>query len=166
MNINPQTPYIVQLVPSGVGGAAKNGINVSLKNAHRAEIWCFNEKGASAVQCTWTLAQSSGNAGSAAGTGEKALTNNVPIRYSDGFQADTTLTAATAAKSYEQAVTQNVTQVVVFDIDPQSCMDINNATTPFDCITVNASDPDAANSVHAIAVIWPRYDPLPNPLAD
>jgi hypothetical protein len=166
MSINPETNYIVQIVPSGVGGAVKNGINVSLKNAHRAEIWCFNEKGADATQCTWTLQQSSGNAGNAAGTGEKAMTQNVPIRYSDGFGTDSTLTAATAAKSYQQAVTQSITQVVVFSIVPEDCMDINDTSTPFDCITVNASDPGAANSVHAFAVIWPRLDPLPNALTD
>jgi hypothetical protein len=166
MSINPQTPYIVEIVPSGVGGAVKNGINVSLKHAHMAEIWCFNNKGADATQCTWTLQQSSGNAGSAAGTGEKALTADVPIRYSDGFQADNALTAATAAKAYQQAVTQSVTQVAVFTVVPELCMDINNASTPFDCITVNASDPGAANSVHAFAVIWPRFDPVSNPLAD
>lgn len=166
MNIHPQTPYIVQIVPSGVGGGVKNGINISLKNAHCAEIWCFNEKGADATQCTWTLQQSSGNAGSATGTGEKALTNNVPIWYSDGFQADHTLTETTAAKAYQQAITQSVTQVVRFTIVPEECMDINNASTPFDCIVVNASDPGAANSVHAFAVIWPRFEPLPNTLTD
>ena len=85
MSINPQTPYIVEIVPSGVGGGAKNGINVSLKNAQLAEVWCFNSKGADATQCTWTLQQSTGNAGSAAGTGERAMTNSVPVRYSDGF---------------------------------------------------------------------------------
>lgn len=163
MSINPQTPYIVQLVASGVGGAVKNGINISLKHAHQAEIWCFNEKGADATQCTWTLAQSSGNAGSAAGTGEKAMTNNVPIRYSDGFSTDNALTAATAAKSYQQAITQSVTQVVVFHIVPELCMDLANS---FDCVTVNTTDPGAANSVHAFAVIWPRFDPITNPLTD
>lgn len=163
MSINPQTPYIVQIVPSGVGGGAKNGINISLKHAHAAEIWCFNEKGADATQCTWTLQQSSGNAGSAAGTGEKAMTTNVPIRYSDGFATDNALTAATAAKTYQQAVTQSVTQVVVFTIRPEECMDLANS---FDCVTVNASDPGAANSVHAFAVIWPRFDPITNPLTD
>lgn len=166
MSINPQQPYIVEIVPAGVGGGAKNGINISLKHAHVAEIWCFNAKGADGTQCTWTLAQSSGNAGSATGTGEKAMTANVPIRYSDGFATDNSLTSATAAKSYQQAITQAVTQVVVFTIVPELCMDINNATTPFDCVTVNATDPGAANTVHAFAVIWPRFDPVTNPLTD
>jgi hypothetical protein len=155
--------YVVEIVPSGVGGAAKNGINVSMKNVQECEIWCFNRKGADGTQCTWTLAQSTGNAGSASGTGEKALTNNVPILYSDGFDSDSSLAAATAAKSYEQAVTQSVTQVCVFHIRPEACMDLANS---FDTIVVNASDPGASNSVHAFAICKPRYSPLPNALTD
>lgn len=154
---------IVELVPSGVGGAVKNGINISLKNVNKAEIWCFNRKGADATQCTWTLAQSSGNAGSASGTGEKAMTDSVPIRYSDGYDTDSDLTAATAAKSYQQAVTQSVTQVVVFTIVPSECMDIANG---FDCITVNSTDPGAANSVHAVALLDCAYDPIPDVFTD
>lgn len=163
MSINPQTPYIVEIVPSGVGGGAKNGINVSLKNAQLAEVWCFNNKGADATQCTWTLQQSTGNAGSAAGTSEGALTNSVPVRYSDAFNTSSALTATTAAKAYQQAVTQSVTQVVVFTVVPEQAM---NVAGGYDTLVVNASDPGAANSVHAFAVIWPRYDPLPTALTD
>lgn len=157
-------PNIVEIVPAQAGGGgAVGGINISLKHVHKAEIWCFNRKGADATQCTWTLAQSTGNAGSASGTGEKAMTNNVPIDYSDGFGTDNALTAATAAKSYQQAVTQSVTQVAVFTIEPQACMDLANS---FDCVVVNASDPGAANVIHAVAKLWPRYDPITNPLTD
>jgi len=155
---------LAEIVPSGVGGAVKNGINISLKNVHKAEIYCINRKGADATQCTWTLAQSTGNAGSASGTGEKALTNNVSlIEYSDAWDTDHTLTATTAAKSYQQAVTQSVTQCVKFTVIPEECMDLANN---FDCIVVNATDPGAANSVYAIAVLYSRYAPLPNVFAD
>lgn len=154
---------IVELVPSGVGGGVKNGINISLKNVHKAEIWCFNRKGADATQTTWTLAQSSGNAGSAAGTGEKAMTNNVPIRYSDGYGTSNVLTETTASKSYQQAATESVTQVCVFDIVPELAMDLANN---FDCVTVNSTDPGAANSVHAVALLYVRDTPALNVLAD
>ena len=76
MDFHPLNEQIAMLVPTTVGGASKNGINISLKNAAKAWIVCINQKGADATQCTWTLAQSSGNAGSATGTGEKAMTNN------------------------------------------------------------------------------------------
>jgi hypothetical protein len=160
---HPETQVIAEIVPSGVGGAAKNGICVNVSRAQKVEIWCFNRKGADATQCTWTLAQATGNAGNAAGTGEKAMTNNVPIYYSDAYDSDSTLTAATAAKAYQQAVTQSVTQVCVFCVVPEQAMDVANS---FDTITVNATDPGAANSVHAFAIITPRYSPLPNALTD
>jgi hypothetical protein len=163
MCFHPQNQQVAEIVPSGVGGGVKNGINLSLKNAHRAFIYCFNRKGADATQCTWTLQQSSGNAGSAAGTGEKNLTNPVPIYYSDGFDTSNVLTATTAAKLYQQAITQSVTQLVVFEVVPEACMDLAGG---FDCIVVNASDPGAANSVHAFAVIEPRNCPLPTPFSD
>lgn len=163
MDFHAANLQVAEIVPSGVGGGAKNGINISLKNAHRAFIYCINRKGADATQCTWTLQQSSGNAGSAAGTGEKALTNTVPIYYSDGFGTSNALTSTTAAKSYQQAITQSVTQCVVFEVVPEACMDLPNG---FDCITVNASDPGAANSVMAFAIIEPRNAPLPTPFSD
>jgi hypothetical protein len=166
MNFHPLNQQIVEIVPSGVGGAVKNGINISLKNAHRAFIYCVNRKGADATQCTWTLAQSSGNAGSAAGTGEKAMTNNVPIYFTDDWDTNPVLAETTAAKAYQQAITQSRTQCVVFEIVPEACMDISNASTPFDCVTVNSSDPGAANSVYAFAVIEGRNAPLPTPFSD
>lgn len=166
MNFHPMNQQIVEIVPSGVGGGAKNGINISLKNAHRAFIVCVNRKGADATQCTWTLQQSSGNAGSAAGTGEKAMTSNVPIYFADTWDTVPTLVETTAAKSYQQSAEQSRTQCVVFEIIPEACMDIMNASTPFDCVTVNASDPGAANSVYAYAIIEPRNAPLSTPLSD
>jgi hypothetical protein len=163
MDFHPLNLQVAEIVPGTVGAGAANGINLSLKNAHRAFIYCFNAKKADGSQCTWTLQQSSGNAGSAAGTGEKALTNVVPIYFSDGFQASNALTAATAAKSYQQAITQAVTQLVVFEIVPEACMDLAGG---FDCIVVNASDPGAANTIHAFAIIEPRNAPLPTPFSD
>ena len=152
-----------QIVPSAVGGAVKNGINISLKYAHRALIFCIVEKAGNATQVTWTLAQSSGNAGSAAGTGEKAMTESVPIYICDNAALTNVFTAATAAKVYTNAVTASVTQVVVFQVDPELCMDLANG---FDCVTVNSGDPGATNSVYAFALIEPRYNPLPSVYAD
>jgi hypothetical protein len=163
MDFHPMNQQIVEIVPSGVGGGVKNGINISLKHAHKAYIYCINRKGADATQCTWTLAQSSGNAGSAAGTGEKAMTNTVPVYYADTWDTVPTLVATTAAKSYQQAITQSRTQCVVFEIVPEACMDVAGG---FDCVTVNASDPGAANSVTAYAVLEPRFAPCPTPLSD
>ena len=163
LSLHPENNIMAMLIPTTPGGATKNGINISLKNVQRAYIVCINEKGADATQCTWTLAQSSGNAGSATGTGEKAMTNNVPIYFTDSAALSNLLAAATAAKSYQQAVTQSVTQIVVFDIVPESCMDVAGG---FDCVTINTSDPAAANYITAFALLVPRYSPLPTVFAD
>ena len=152
-----------QLIPSAVGGAVKNGINISLKHAHRALIFCVTEKAGNATQVTWTLAQSSGNAGSAAGTGEKAMTAAVPIYICDDAALTNVFTAATAGVAYVNAVTASVTQVVVFEITPELCMDVANG---FDCVTVNTTDPGGTNSVYAFALIEPRYNPLPSVYVD
>ena len=163
MHLSAENNIFAQLAPSSIGGAGISGINISLKNVQRALIYCVVQKGIDATQVTWTLAQSSGNAGSASGTGEKALTNVVPIYISDSAAGTNLLTAATAAKAYQNAVTASVTQVVCFDIVPELCMDLANS---FDCITVNATDPTAANSAYAFAILEPRYAPLPTVFAD
>lgn len=159
---HPEQNALVELVAGAVGGGAKNGLNVNLSNVQKAYIYCFNNKGADATQCTWTLQQSTGGGGSATGTGEKALTNNVPIWFTDTFQLSQVLAPTTAAKAYQQSAEQSRTQCVVFEVVPEACMDIAGG---FDHIVVNASDPGAANSVHAIAILIPRYAPLPDVLA-
>jgi hypothetical protein len=163
MDFHPLNLQMAMIVPGTVGAGAANGINISLKNAHRAFIYCFNAKKTDATRCTWTLQQSSGNAGSASGTGEKAMTAAVPVYYSDGFGTSNALTSTTAAVAYQQAATQDVQQVVVFEVVPEACMDLPGG---FDCIVVNASDPGAANTIMAFAIIEPRNVPLPTPYSD
>jgi hypothetical protein len=163
MNFHPLNLQLAVITPGTVGAGATNGINLSLKNAHRAFIYCFTSKKADATQTTWTLQQSSGNAGSAAGTGEKAMTAVVPVYYSDGFGTSNLLTETTAAVAYQQAITQSVCQCVVFEVVPEACMDLANG---FDCIVVNGSDAGAANTVFAFAIIEPRNAPLPTPYSD
>ena len=163
MNFHPMNQQVAVITPGTVGAGATNGINISLKNAHRAFIYCFCSKKADGTQTTWTLQQSSGNAGSAAGTGEKNLTNSVPVYYSDGFGTSPVLTSTTAAKSYQQAITQSVQQCVVFEIVPEACMDLAGG---FDCIVVNSGDPGAANTVMALAIIEPRNAPCPTMYTD
>lgn len=159
---HPENNIVVELIAGTVGGAVKNGLNVNLKNVQRAFIYCFNNKGVDATQCTWTLAQSTGGGGSATGTGEKALTNNVPIYFTDTAQLSNVVASTTAAKAYQQSAEQSRTQMVVFDIVPEACMDLAGG---FNHIVVNTTDPGAANSIHAIAILVPRYAPLPDVLA-
>lgn len=163
MRFHPELNQVAQIIPMGVGGAGKNGINISLKQVHRAFIYCFIEQGADATQTTWTLAQSTGNAGSAAGTGEKALSANVNIWYNENCALNQVVAQAAAAKSYQTDINQSRTKVVVFEIIPEQCMDLAN---DFDCIVINSTDPAAANIAFAFAVLEARYGPLKTVYSD
>jgi len=158
-----QNNQVAQIIPMGVGGAVKNGINISLKNVLRALIYCFIEQGADATQTTFTLQQSTANAGSATGTGEKALTDNVEIYYNEDCALNNVLTRGTAAKSYETDVEQSRTKCVVFDVVPAACMDVAGG---FDCIVVNTTDPGAANIAFVFAILEPKYSPMTTVFTD
>jgi hypothetical protein len=139
------------------------GINISLKNALKAYVVAIHRSGAAAAQGVVTLAQSTGNAGSASGTGEKALTNNVPIWINEASDADSLLTATTAAKAYTFDINQTRTKIAVFEVDPIACMDLPNG---FDCLVANVTGGDALNFIDVFAIIEPRYSPAGNFLAD
>lgn len=161
---HPENGQFAELIPMTVGGAVKNGINISLKNVHKAYIVCKVQQAVDATQITFTLAQSSGNAGSATGTGEKALTNNVNIWINQNCALDNGMTKTTAAKAFQTDAEQSRTKLVVFEVKPAECMDVAGG---FDCITVNSTDPAAANTINAFAVLIPsRYSAVPSPFAD
>jgi hypothetical protein len=163
MDFHPSLNQLAVLQVPKVGGAIVEGINISLKNCKRAFIYCFIKKGADAATVAWTLAQSTGNAGAIAGTSEKAMTNVVPIWYSLDCTLSNLLTSTTAAKSYTQAATVTVLQLVVFEILPEACMDVAGG---FDCVTINASDPAAANIAFAFAILDPAHGPMPTVYED
>lgn len=162
----PFHPELNAIVPIAAFGAdnTRDGTYISLKNVQRAFIVCWIEQGADGTQHTFTLMQATGGAGTATGTSEKVMTNNVPIYYSEDFSASNLLSAATAAKNYQLTNAQSKTKVVIFDIVPESCMDVANG---FDCIKVDFTDIGASNVGGAFAILLPaRYAPLPTVLAD
>lgn len=163
MEFHPSLNQLAQIIPGAVGGAVKNGINISLKNCKRAFIYVIIEQGADATQTTVTLAQSSGNAGSASGTGEKALTDVCNLWYNENCALNQVLTKGTAAKSYQTDVNQSRTKMVVFEVIPGQCMDLAN---DFDCIVINSTDPAAANSLIAFAILDAAHGPLPTVYSD
>jgi len=169
MSFHPQNNVIAIISPFGIGGAVKNGVNISLKNIHKAFIICLIEQAASAVQTTFTLRQSTGNAGSATGTGEKDVTKPCRVWYNEDCALSNILALATAiaaptAQTYQTDIEQSRTKMVVFEVVPAECMDIAGG---FDCITVNASDPAAANVCGIIALLDPvRFAPLSSVYTD
>lgn len=160
---HPEFNGIAQLFPFGADDT-RDGIFVSLKNVHRAFLVVIVEQGADATQHTFTLKQATAGAGTATGTSEKAMTNSVPIYYNEDCALDNTVTAATAAKTYQTDTAQSKTKMVIFDIVPQSCMDLANN---FDCVGLDSTDLGAANIAGAFAILVPdRYAPLPTVFSD
>lgn len=121
--------------------AALTSDYVSLKNCSgRAQIKVVMAQ-ANAAQCTITLGQAS----DVAGTGAKALTNNVNVLYNSDLSLTDQYTTTTAAKAYQFSATLK-NKVVIFDIDPAYALDINNG---FDCIYLTSGGSNAANILYA-----------------
>jgi len=169
MSFHPENNAMPDIIPFGIGGAAKNGINISLKNIHKAFVVCVVQQGADGTQVTFTLRQSTANAGSATGTDEKDVTKTCRVWYNENCALSNIVALATAiaaptAQTYVTDIQQSRTKKVIFEVIPAECMDIANG---FDCITVNSTDPTVANIVGAFVLLDPiRYAPLPTVYAD
>lgn len=145
-------------------GAVLNGINISLKNVHRALIIAQVNQGNAALE-TVALAQSTGNAGSAGGTGETTLSGNVPIyTLQDAELANTGWTRQADGTSFQFSATQPAVKYAIFVVEPELCMNIAGG---FDCIVANfTSNVNAATVVGVIALLEPRYSPVPTVYSD
>ena len=153
---------IAEILPIAVLTGGRNGINICLRNYHRAFVVCKMTAGANGTAEVFTLAQSSGAAGTAAGTGEKVLTHNVPFMYcndcgltEDGGQ-DVNWTVGTPAKAWTTDTAQSKSKICIFDIVPEDCLDLANN---FDGITVNTTGSSSAHSGEVFAILLPRYKP-------
>ncbi len=140
-----------------------NGINISLKNCNRAFIYALLEQAADATRETVTLQQSTGNAGSAAGTGETALTVAPPLWYNENCEVNNLLTEGTDAVSYQFDANVNRTKLCVWEIIPQQCM---NVAGGFDCIVANGSGAHATTLLTVFAILEPAHGPMPTVYSD
>lgn len=120
---------------------------VSLKNFSKAWIKVTMAQG-HAAQHTTTLMQST----VVAGTDGKAISNNVPIWSNLDISAADTLTARTAAKTYQLDVALK-NKVVWFEIDPANALDVAN---DFDCIYVTSAGSNAANILAVDFFLLPK----------
>jgi hypothetical protein len=145
------------------------GINISLKNIHKAFLVAIVEQGADGTAHVVTPKQSTGNAGSATGTSEKGFTKPLRFWYNENCEINNILALAAAiadgvAQIYTMGIDQTRTKMVVVEIVPAESMDIANG---FDCVTLDISDVGALNSVIMFALLDPvRFAPLPTVYAD
>lgn len=133
-NLTEELIHVIGLAPQ-LDGALTSDV-VSLKNANKAWVQVIMAQ-ANAAQCTISVLQAS----DVAGTGGKAVSNNLPIWYNEDVSLTSALTRGTAAKTYElSATTKN--KVVWFEIDPANALDVANN---FDCIYVTSGGSNVAN---------------------
>lgn len=163
---HPVLNLIAKLASFEMDGA-RDGTYISLKNVHRAFICVVIHQGADGTVHTLTLKQATGGAGTATGTGEKALAVAVPYYYAETAWASSNLLTK-GASSVVGVITcsadQSVDKLYVIDIIPERDMDVANG---FDCISLDFSDLGAANSGGAFAILVPsRYSPLPTVYSD
>jgi hypothetical protein len=136
--------------------AGRTGNWVSLKNARRVTV-VFHVKQGNAA----TIAVSINQATAIAGTGSKVLTNAVPIWRNLDCSVNDTLVRDTDAKNYTtDAATKN--KQIIFQIDPNACMDIANG---FDCITIITGASNAANLTEAQVFLEMEYEQATPPSA-
>ena len=134
------------LTPAADAAGRTSTVYPSLKNCKRAWIVAHIEQGNAA-----TIALTPVQASAVAGTGTKVLTNAVPIWANQDCVASDTLVRQTDAANFTTSAAVKEKQVI-FQIDPAACMDIDNATTPFDCIGLTTGASNAANITEA--TLW------------
>lgn len=137
---------LVQGLAPAADAAGRSGAWVSLKGAHKAYVIFHTTQGNAA-----TIALTFQQASDVSGTGAKALTGNMSIWANQDTATSDTLVAQTAAKTFTtSAAVKN--KMVVFEIIPQTVLDVNNG---FDCIQIITGSSNAANITFAGYVLTP-----------
>jgi hypothetical protein len=149
---------VANLLPNAADAAGRTSSYVSLRNAHKAWIVCeVNQGNAATVQFTPLQATDS------SGTGSKAI-SATPITLNNDTSTATGTdqhVAQTAAANFTtDASTKN--KIVIFEIDPGECMDLNNTTKAFDHIAIQTGASNAANITSADLYVLSR-DQRANP---
>lgn len=144
----PECCKVVQALAPAADAAGRTGAYVSLKNVNRAWVVCHITQGNAA-----TVQLDVKQATAIAGTGVKALTNAARIWANLDTSVGDTLTRQTDAVNFTtDAALKN--KVVIFQIDPAICLDINNG---FDCISIATGASNAANITAAEFILDMKY---------
>jgi len=159
MNI-PENFKLVQLIQPRTTSGGFTSDYVSLKNCKKATI-IIELTQAAGHATNFALAQ----AYAVAGTGTKVLTNECEIWANEDVATSDTLVKQTDAKDYTVAADIK-NKMIVFEIEPSICMDINNVSTPFDCLgVVVANSGEGTNFASITAILEPRYSQATPPAA-
>lgn len=144
----PESYKLVTALTPAADAAGRTGTYISLKNVNRAYVLAQITQGNAA-----TVQLDVKQASAVDGTGVKALTNPVPVWSNlDAAASDTLNKMADAVNYTTDAAVKN--KLVLFQIDPELCMDINNS---FDCITIVTGASNAANITAASYILDMKY---------
>lgn len=149
-----QIPPVALLAPA-TDAAGRTSAYVSLRNCLKAFIVCEVNQG-NAAQVTFTPLQAT----DVSGTGSKAMTAMPVSLVADTSVSDAFVAQAAAANFQTSATLKN--KLVVFEIVPESCMDVTNA---FDCIAIQTSSSNAGNITDARIHILGAYQQATPPSA-
>lgn len=149
----PEGLFPVEVLAPATDAAGRTGDYVSLKLAHKLFLIAHLTQG-NAATALLTPTQAS----AVAGTGAKALTNNVHIWANEDTAAGQVLVRQADAKNFTtSAAVKN--KIVIFEITP-GALDVAN---DFDCITLVTGASNVANITQAEALVMPRYPQATNP---
>ena len=150
----PQQAQIIDLLESAADAAGRTSATyVSMTNAQKAYIVCRVSQGHAATAAFTPLQGTS-----AAKAGSKAITA-CPIWSNLDTATSDALVSRTAAANYTvDAALKN--KMVVFEIDPGACMDINNG---FNHIGVSTGASNALNLTSALLILMPIKDRMATP---
>lgn len=152
-----ENAIVASLLKPAADAAGRTSAYLTLVNGHKAFILCqVNQGNAATVALTPLQAQDNTGAGSKVITATAIATNlDTDTTPSDQF----TLQAA-AANFTTDAALKN--KLVLFEIEPQECMDVNNAT-PFNHIAIQTGASNVANITAALLIITPLRFAQSNP---
>jgi hypothetical protein len=144
--------YLVSLLTPSADSAGRTSSYYSLRNAVKATVVFYLHQG-NAATVLLSVLQGQGSAGA----NSKAITA-APIVYDEDNVASSIFNTTTAATTYTTSATTK-DKIVMFEIDPIECMDINNAT-PYDHIAVSTGASNAANITSAFMIMGPLRDAM------
>jgi hypothetical protein len=148
----------IMLLGGATDAAGRTSAYRSLKNALKAYVVVhLNQGNAATVQLSLLQATAVAGTGSKA-TGVVPIWANLDTSVNDAFVVQTAAATFTTDAGVKD-------KLVVFEITPESCMDIANG---FDCIAVSTGASNVANVTQALLMIFGSYQgaKLPNSYVD
>lgn len=146
-----ESGHVVSLLPAAADAAGRISSYVSLLNAHKAYLVCHVNQG-NAAPVTFTPMQAQDDVG----TGAKAIGLAPIVANLDTASSDTLAVVAAAANYKTDAGLKD--KLVIFEIEPQEVMDVNNTSGVFGHVAIETSASNAANITSATLIQMPlRY---------